>query len=202
MTGKITDERLAEIAAEYGEMAGNLTGALKDGPGASSTFYMSCSLGEIAGMAREIQTLRSAQAGEVEVAGILVWNSDRDELEIFFYEGTKCSEGDELITLASHTTVIAAKDAEIERLTRERDAARMRAAAWAKEEGQRQIELGAAEARANAAVGVLNEAFDFLGGVNGASEIRGKILTTLNGAKPDKQKTWGEWEREQQERGR
>ena len=59
---KISDERLAEIAAEYGSMADGLPPQLEDAPGAASAFYMSCSLGEVAAMARELATRRAQSA--------------------------------------------------------------------------------------------------------------------------------------------
>lgn len=56
----VSTERLEEIAAEYGDMAGKLDGSLKDGPGAASAFYMSCSLGEIKAMATELLASRTS----------------------------------------------------------------------------------------------------------------------------------------------
>jgi hypothetical protein len=67
---KISEDRLRELAEEYGDMAGKLTGELQDGPGAASAFYMSASLGEVASIALELLSLRtspppSGEAGEV-----------------------------------------------------------------------------------------------------------------------------------------
>src|SRR5690606_35297792 len=59
---RVGDERLKEISAEYGSMADGLSPQLEDGPGAASAFYMSCSLGEIAAMARELATRRAQSA--------------------------------------------------------------------------------------------------------------------------------------------
>lgn len=68
MTNTPTEARLADIAAEYGAMADGLPPQLEDGPGAASAFYMSCSLGEVASMARELLSRRSLDDGVEPVA--------------------------------------------------------------------------------------------------------------------------------------
>jgi hypothetical protein len=65
---KLSEERLTDLATEYGEMAASLTGELQDGPGTASTFYMSASLGEVASMARELLALRHAVQAYVDAA--------------------------------------------------------------------------------------------------------------------------------------
>jgi hypothetical protein len=73
MTNTPTEARLADIAAEYGAMADGLPPQLEDGPGAASAFYMSCSLGEVASMARELLSRRSLDDGVEPVAWRWKW---------------------------------------------------------------------------------------------------------------------------------
>jgi hypothetical protein len=63
----ISNERLAEIAAEYRNMLETVQAAphLEDAPGAASAFYMSCSLAEIMSMATELHSLRTIPRGGV-----------------------------------------------------------------------------------------------------------------------------------------
>jgi hypothetical protein len=82
---KISEDRLRELAEEYGDMAGKLTGELQDGPGAASAFYMSASLGEVASIAIELLSLRtspppSGEAGEVKPSAYFIQERDDDML--------------------------------------------------------------------------------------------------------------------------
>jgi hypothetical protein len=79
----ISEDRLRELAEEYGDMAGKLTGELQDGPGAASAFYMSASLGEVASIALELLSLRtspppSGEAGERE--SVIEWCAEEIEV--------------------------------------------------------------------------------------------------------------------------
>jgi hypothetical protein len=104
---KISDDRLRDLAEEYGDMAGKLTGELQDGPGAASAFYMSASLGEVASIASELLSLRtspppSGEAGEgVDLADLQllmhlkddnVWDGARPVVERDFEQCFRLSE--------------------------------------------------------------------------------------------------------------
>ena len=112
MTNTPTEARLADIAAEYGSMADGLPPQLEDGPGAASAFYMSCSLGEIAAMARELAAL-TKRVGELE--GALERKQDMLEtLVSFVHRWTWVKDGNgttdaERLDVIKHYPPIAAR---------------------------------------------------------------------------------------------